>query len=233
MSRFSAGVSALATRGRFQRTSSGRAYSFRHGDKDDARYFGLRFQRPYVPFEAAEPDDFLLEISGEIIDGETEAVAGHFRAFYADLELASSCEQGPRDVLGGCHQTGEFVDALLAPDDSVFSEDVQRCLRWDIFGSNVLVIDEVDVLPELHPSAVALLALRCIIERFRGGAAIVAMDASSLPFAHDASRLGFVELRGTSFLLMSTEWRLPSVSELLAAQGTVRMVLPNSCVVQR
>lgn len=198
----------------------------------ESSYWTLRVDTlPTVPLVPEEPEHFIRETSGRIVcshfDKDKDQIAGRFRLYYADFELAENHQMSAREVLDAYQHTFEYADVILDRNERPFSPRLYKLLDDDIWNFNFLILDRLEILPKYRGRGAGLLLLRSLIERFGSGAGVVGMkpfplqseakqlnDSSwakrlqleKLSSDHDASqrklklyyrKLGFQEMRGT------------------------------------
>jgi GNAT superfamily N-acetyltransferase len=211
----------------------------------DDSFWTLRIDRMRpTPLTPEEPEDFIHELSGKILcaaEDDKDRIAGRFRIYYADFELAANHGVSNFEVLDAHQHTLEYADAILHPAEGPFSARLEKLLG-DIWNLNFLILDRVEILPRYRGKGVGLHVLVALMERFGAGAGLVGMKPFPLQFEpnhsldsswvkrlrlrempHDLksstqklkqyySRLGFVAMRSTPFMFRNMSWTLPSGS---------------------
>jgi hypothetical protein len=87
---------------------------------------------PTVPLVPEEPEHFIRETSGRIVcshfdkdcfhfDKDKDQIAGRFRVYYADFELAENHQMSAREVLDAYQHTFEYADVILDRNERPFS----------------------------------------------------------------------------------------------------------------
>jgi GNAT superfamily N-acetyltransferase len=195
-----------------------------------------------------EPEDFVHEISGRVLCADLEAskdrIAGRFRLYYVDFELAQNHGMSAVEVLDANQHTLEFASAILDRNQAPFSSQLQGLLGDEIWNSNLIILDRLEILPKYRGRGAGLMILIALIERFGSGAGVVGMkpfplqsepsqsaDSSwakrlklrNLSSDHKMSErklkqyygnLGFIEMRSTAFMFWNMSWALPSIEQL-------------------
>ena len=135
--------------------------------------------------ESEEPSDFIYETSGDLfaVGGETDEreLAGKFRLYYVDVDRAINDDVSVFDVLDSYSQTIGYYD-LFDPNSPDLSDHVINLLENDVFGSNVLILDRLEILPKFRGKCAGLAVMSEMIRRFSAGAALVAIKPFPLQF---------------------------------------------------
>jgi GNAT superfamily N-acetyltransferase len=203
----------------------------------------LKWNGNSTPVEAEEPDDFIYEYDGSIYsldDDEKETLVGRFRVFYVDLDASG---MSVFDTLDARQETFQFLHPLFDQRTGDYKESIFK-LAEDLINRNLLILDRVEILPTFRGKKLALIVMRRLIERFTQGSGLVALKAYPLQFEAQNdrddwrkkmaltsfhsdekasttklkkhySRLGFLAIRGTPFMVRSTAFQLPSVEDIL------------------
>lgn len=190
-----------------------------------------------IPLTPQEPEDFIHEVCGKILctnlDDEKDRIAGRFRLYYADFELAENHGVSSLEVLDAHQHTFEYAEAALDSNEVTFSARLQKLLGDEIWNPNFLILDRIEILPRYRGKGVGLRVLVSLIERFGAGAGVVGMKPFPLQFESDHSsdpswakrlrvgemprdlkvstqklkqyygKLGFVAMRSTPFMFRS------------------------------
>ncbi len=198
-----------------------------------------------------DPLDYIYPIGGRIlkIDEENEVLVGKFRLLYTDV--ASAVNEGFTDVFEilDAHSgtAADYYGSTFASSGMDFSEDLRQLLDDDLFESNLLIFDRLELLPDSRGQNLGVAIMRRLIQRFSAGVGVVAIKPFPLQFEssipaededgwheemqlssfqdpeRDAvrklknhySKLGFVEMKGTPHMFLSTARRLPPIQQLL------------------
>lgn len=140
---------------------------------------------------SGEPTDFLYETDGDLLvvnDADDRSLVGKFRLYYVDVERAINNGMPIFDVLDSYAQTVDYYDALFGVNAPEFSDSLMKTLNDDVFGSNVLILDRLEILPKYRGRGLGLSVMRHMIERFAGGAAVIAIKPFPLQFELESSR---------------------------------------------
>jgi GNAT superfamily N-acetyltransferase len=134
----------------------------------------------YIDFE--EPTDFVYEYKGNIIgltEDEHRHIVGRFKVYYADIANGVNAGLGLLDVLDAYATTYEF-SALF--EDGDFSETVQKRCSYELFYSNIMIIERIEILPRFRGKGFGPEVLKRLVHRFGHGASLVALKAFPLQF---------------------------------------------------
>jgi len=194
---------------------------------------------------SGEPHDFIYETDGDLLaidDADNRSLIGKFRLYYIDVERALNDGMPIFDVFDSYAQTFDYYDSLFGNNSPEFSDALMKILDYDVFGSNVLILDRLEILPKYRGRGLGLSVMRNMIARFAGGAAVIAIKPFPLQFEPESSaedqkkwradlglttlsknkrnatkklrnyysRLGFVSMRGTSFMVRAGAWAMSS-----------------------
>lgn len=179
-------------------------------------------------------------------DNTRDQIAGLFRVYYVNFELGQNHNMSAFDILDAYQHTFDYADAVLGSNGSLFSERLQNLLEDEIWNFNLLILDRIELLPKYRGRCLGLLVMRSLIERFGAGAGVVGIKPFPLQFELKElsssrwrtrlglenfpadskkatrklkdyyGRLGFVPMRSTPFMFLSTAWALPSEEQLCA-----------------
>lgn len=139
-----------------------------------------------IPLTPEEPEDFMHEVGGKILCGteevERDRIAGRFRVYYADFELAQNHGVSAFEVLDAYQHTCEYDEAVLGSKRAPFSARLEKLLGDEIWRFNMLILDRIEILPKYRGGGIGLLVLISLIERFGAGAGVVGMKPFPLQF---------------------------------------------------
>ncbi len=141
---------------------------------------------PYSEWVAnPEPDSYIDHISGTVeivheedwekaLEGPIKGtVVGRFEASYVNFDLAESEKVPLYDVMDAASADMESIyAALFNPDTHDFREELGE-LIGDIFLGNILVIDNVEILPEYRGVGLGLATLWQLFRRRSTGCGVV------------------------------------------------------------
>lgn len=177
-------------------------------------------------------------------EGHRDRIAGRFRLYYADFELARNHGTSAVEVLDAYQHTLEYARAILDRNRAPFSSRLQKLLGDEIWNFNLLILDRLEILPKYRGRWAGLMVLIALIERFGSGAGVVGMKPFPLQFEPNQSndpswakrlelrnlssdhrmserklkqyysKLGFVEMKSTPFMVWNTSWALPSIEQV-------------------
>lgn len=158
--------------------------------------FMLRLHPETIFLSGDEVNDFLYEVSGEILcPGEdlaegAETFVGVFRLFYVDVEGTLEADIHPFDVFDAhSEETCDFYETIYNGTGDVFKgfkEEVAE--EGDVIGLNLLIIDRVEILPRFRGKRIGLWVMKRLIDRFRHGAGLVAIKPFPLQFESGAEK---------------------------------------------
>jgi len=166
----------------------------------------LSWSGEYYASDLVEPDDLIYEISGEILDVDEydeQTHIGRFRLYYVDVERAYNEGVSVFSIMDSYAHTVDYFDAIFGDSSPDFSEALQELLDHDLVGSNLLILDRVEIFPAYRGKRLGLQALKHMVKRFSPGAAVVAMNPYPLQFESEPrgeldtmqwSELGLYEL---------------------------------------
>jgi len=80
-----------------------------------------------------------------------------------------------------------YYEALYAADDLEYSDEVLSLFDHDVLGTNLLILDRLELLPRYRGQKLGLLIMRKLIRRFSADAGIVAIEPFPLQFEHEVS----------------------------------------------
>jgi GNAT superfamily N-acetyltransferase len=133
-----------------------------------------------------EPGDLIYETRGDIAniddDDDSRSLIGRFGVYYMDVDRAINEGCSVFDLFDAYSQTAEYYRALFGRDAPDFSSRVRKLVDDEIWGSNVLILDRLELLPEYRGKGLGLNLMRHLIKRFGYGAAIVAIKPFPLQF---------------------------------------------------
>ena len=198
-----------------------------------------------------DPLDYIYPIGGRIlkIDDENEVLVGKFRLLYIDI--ASAMDERFTDIFqifdAYSETTADYYSSAFEPNEMDLSKDLRQLLDDDIYESNLLIFDRLELLPDYRGQNLGIVIMRRLIQRFSSAAGVVAIKPFPLQFessitaedeegwhvemqlsnfqnpVQDAvqklkdhySKLGFVEMKDTPHMFLSTARRLPPIEKLL------------------
>ncbi len=136
--------------------------------------------------EDYESDAFIYETSGDlsiINKSDDKEFIGKFRVYYVDVEQAINEGIDIFDMLD-CHSSNlaEYYGPIFESEEHDFNNHLLELFGHDVFGSNLLILDRLEILPQYRGKKIGLIVLRHAITRFSSGAAIVAMKPFPLQF---------------------------------------------------
>jgi hypothetical protein len=144
--------------------------------------FDLHLRTRATLFVDGEPSDFITTHTGEVIcsadDGE-ETVAGHVRALKLHADLAANSGESLFDVCDShSHEMHVLHGLLFDPDGQMLLPDLINA--YDVFDSDVLVLDYVLIDPKWRRLKIGLLAARKLIDLLGGGCGLVVSEIAPI-----------------------------------------------------
>jgi hypothetical protein len=152
--------------------------------------------------KSGDPDDFIYETSGDLFsvdDNDGRELVSKFRFYYVDVERAIHEGMPLFDVFDAHSHIVEYYDAVSGSNAPDFSDRLIKLLNHDVLGSNVLILDRLEIPPQYRGSKLGLRTMGHMIRRFAAGAAVVAIKP--LPLQLEVEPSGEDEQKWrTSFL---------------------------------
>lgn len=128
-----------------------------------------------------DPEDWVTEINGEVMitdEDDEEILAAKCKYYFVDLD--NSCESA-ENLLDLRSELVPFI-ALYEPGSASFKDSFLGMMNYDIWHSNLLVIDRIEVLPVFRGKGLAKLIINDAINLFSSRADLVALNAFPLQF---------------------------------------------------
>lgn len=127
----------------------------------------------------SEPSGLLYETFGTLFNvddnnGDKELV-GRFGLCYVDVGRAVNEGISLLEVLDSFDHTMEYYDPIFGGNDPDFGDQLLKVLDHDISGSNLLILDRLEILPKFRGKGLGLSIMREMMKRFSAGAAVVAI----------------------------------------------------------
>jgi GNAT superfamily N-acetyltransferase len=139
---------------------------------------------------SGEPDEYVYETTGDLYrvgENDERELAGKFRVTYIDVDRAANDGMSVSDVFDAHEYIVGYFDALYGSNAPEFDNRVMELLGYDILGSNVLILDRLELLPRYRGRGLGLKVMRHMICRFAAGAAVVAIKPFPLQFEYEPS----------------------------------------------
>ena len=151
----------------------------------DEWYFDLEWIDHANIGDLSEPADFVRRVEGEILaihlDTGERRVVGKFQLYYLDIELAWRHNVLPYDVFDVHERTMAFYEYFFDSDDiGCFRGELQELFGREPYQHNVLIFDRLEILPQYRGSALGLLSIKALMQRFGTGAAYAAIKVFPL-----------------------------------------------------
>lgn len=109
-------------------------------------------------------------------------IAGELRMFYLDLDAAGEANEGVFHLFDMRGETEPFYSELLDPKTGWFKSNVEKVLGGEIYGTNVLIIDRLQILPEFRGNKIGLACLNRCIQQYAHGFEVIALKCFPLQF---------------------------------------------------
>jgi len=145
-----------------------------------------------IPLHATLPEEFHYRLEGRIVDYTNPenidhplaegTEAGRFRISIADFERAMEAGHAPVDVLDRNADSRAFASIVLDRHGRPYSERLEPVLRYFTNGSNLLMLDRLEVLPNYRGGGLGLLVMRALIQRYALNVAVVGLQVIPLQF---------------------------------------------------
>lgn len=134
--------------------------------------------------EEREPDEFVYGASGKIIgtdDEDQDFVVGGFEIAFVDINRALRADVHPFDVMDGhSDRMAEIYSALF--NNVELKRKVRELLGIAEWGSNLLVLDRIELEPTYRGKGIGPQVIETLIDRFSPGAVAVALKPFPLQF---------------------------------------------------
>ena len=128
--------------------------------EEDAPIILLSWSGESYAAESEEPSDCIYETSGDLfaVGGETDEreLAGKFRLNYVDVDRAMNYDCSVLEVLDSYSHTLEYYEPLFGSNAPNVSDHIIDLLEEEVFGSNVLILDRLEILPKFRRKCAGL-----------------------------------------------------------------------------
>ena len=128
---------------------------------------------------AEDPNECVYEYAGDVLNEEEsgkQTRIGKFRAYYIDVERSMNERISLSDVLDAHSQeTFDYFDDIFGENSPEFSDAVDQLLNSEIFQTNLLILDRLELLPRYRGDLLGLKIMAHMITRFSPGAGVVAI----------------------------------------------------------
>jgi len=193
----------------------------------------LRFTVEDALASDQEPERFLIKYKGELVliseDSEVAEIIGSFFAIVINVQGAIVEDEYLFDIFDSEGTTLEYYDLYNFKRGYFKKAVTSAACELSIWNPNLLILDGLFVKPRHRGHGVGLLALKALIHRLGAGVGLVAMKPFPLecgsvhqydPVAHAkataklrkyCSRVGFVRVPGTEFMVRSPGLPFPPV----------------------
>lgn len=130
-------------------------------------------------FLMGESDDWISEINGEVFnytENDEKEVIGKCRHFFIDLE---NSEETAHDLLDIRNELDPYV-CMYEENTTSFTDDVLTVCKNDVWNSNLLIIDRIEVLPNYRGHGLAKTIIDDAINLFSPRTDVIALKAYPL-----------------------------------------------------
>lgn len=164
------------------------------GTPDEIVRFYCKFHTQMSEWIGYE-DPYLSEYEGELFvfrhdDVDEPRLAGHARLFVLNADAAENDREAPSvfDLLDMRGDTAAYMSLLHSTKPDKFSPEICRILRenWARPG-NMLILDQLEILPEFRGQQLALRYIGTAIRQFGSGCRIAAIKP--FPSRNSANRI--------------------------------------------
>lgn len=136
-----------------------------------------------APLTEGEPSrEFLQVIEGEIRETESNLSAGRMSALIVQVGRIADAREHLFDVMDGeSSELGEYHAAFFNPHDCDYKDSIRRQFV-DIYGLDLLIINQVEIEPAFRKRGLGLLVVSKIIDVFGENCGLIAMKPFPLQF---------------------------------------------------
>jgi hypothetical protein len=144
----------------------------------------------WINFTSSASTDDDLENESICIEGtircfdsrNKEGIAGRLRLFYLDMDAVCEANEDVFHLFDMRGETEPFYSELLDHKTGWFKTDVANLLGGEIYGTNLLIIDRLEILPEFRGNRIGLACLNRCIQQYAHGFEVVALKCFPLQF---------------------------------------------------
>jgi GNAT superfamily N-acetyltransferase len=111
-----------------------------------------------------------------------EIIAGNLRLFYLDMGAVCEANEDVFHLFDLRGETEPFYSELLDHETGWLKTNVEELLGGEIFGTNVLIIDRLEILPEFRGNKIGLACLNRCIQQYAHGFEVIALKCFPLQF---------------------------------------------------
>jgi hypothetical protein len=161
--------------------------------RDEGAYIGIHVDAFHWAIVGEfEPDDYVHEIEGAVAvfgsGGEILGKLGDYLVKLIDVDSAIADNESVFDVFDQSASTIGYFD-LYEPSGGSFRESVLRAVgcEYETVPCSLMIIDRLELAPMYREKGVGLMAMTCLIGRFRMGAGMVAIKPFPLQFEGEVS----------------------------------------------
>jgi hypothetical protein len=199
----------------------------------------MQWKNEYEISDCRDPYECIYKHTGDLFEiddsGFASEIIGKFEIFYVDVRQAMNKGVALYKVFDShSYELVAYYDHLFQPLSYDLQDNISAALDNDILDHNLLIINNIQLLPKFRGKNLGLVILRDMIDRFSAGVSIVAINPfpvqcepvteenakwrDSMGLSHFQSdeeiakiklqdyfrKLGFISLKGTSIMVAST-----------------------------
>jgi hypothetical protein len=133
-----------------------------------------------------DPIDWIKEINGEVFicEEDGEKIVAQCRHFFIDLENSKVAADYLLDIR---HEIAPFI-SLYESGTSSFTEEFLDIMEHDIWNSNLLVIDRIEILPNFRGKGLAGLIIEDAINSFSPRTDLAVLKAFPLQLEYKTTK---------------------------------------------
>ncbi len=114
--------------------------------------------------------------------GDNEQIAGKLRLIYLDLYTAYNAKEDVYGLFDMRSETEPFYSALFDIDTGAFKTEVEDLFGGEIWGTNLLVFDRLEILPKFRGKGIGPACIRRCLQQYAQGFDLVALKCFPLQF---------------------------------------------------
>jgi hypothetical protein len=129
-------------------------------------YTVLRFSGGEAELEDSDPSHYLYITEGTVVGhNETDRTVevGRFRLFYIDVWAAVNAGASVFDIFDYTQETCDYYAAIFDMGTLDPSPWLRRLFKDEVWPSNTLILDRLEILPEFRGHNLGLVVMRRLI----------------------------------------------------------------------
>jgi hypothetical protein len=195
-------------------------------------------------------------IDGEIRDAESKVIVGRVGALLVQVGRVADAGENLRDILDGeSSELGKYYDTFFKADECDYNDRIRQQFD-DIYGLDLLIINNVEVQPKFQKNGLGLLAITRTVDLFGENCGLVAIKPFPLQFRNYLdpdwlppdgvgnpeaafraatqklrnywSRAGFKHVDGTNYYALCPARKRPTLKTIAASLQRKRIRVQNS-----